>query len=320
MLPDPRPCLACGYDLQGLGESPRCPECGLLNIPDGYRQQVWELVDSGKWFFSSFFGVLRKRLPGWWWSLDRDGDISKSVRFATFCLIGSILMVIITGTLCGSIVREETTVTYTKWNVRGPRTHDTWYQIENATYLLGEVRYRRDHGMIETLDAPPPPPKTIHNVSAVKLSFLGTIPSLFLCLLLVCTWLVPAGVGLSTQFRKSLPSFARPPRTIWSAALFESHRVVYAAILASGFLWVDACARWNGWSPSYWWTNFLLFWIALVVATISMLGWIGPLRSDYTNQLIQSRRHALRILFMYCWSLPLAICGTFWWFYATRGY
>jgi hypothetical protein len=30
-----RKCLACGYDLQGLGDEPRCPECGLLNIPEG---------------------------------------------------------------------------------------------------------------------------------------------------------------------------------------------------------------------------------------------------------------------------------------------
>ncbi len=35
-----RPCLACGYDLSGHGEEPRCPECGLLNIPEGYRRQV----------------------------------------------------------------------------------------------------------------------------------------------------------------------------------------------------------------------------------------------------------------------------------------
>jgi len=60
-----RPCLACGYDLFGLGDEPRCPECGLLNIPQGYRRQVWELVDSGKWFFSGPFAFFRKRPPGW---------------------------------------------------------------------------------------------------------------------------------------------------------------------------------------------------------------------------------------------------------------
>jgi len=47
-----RSCLGCGYSLRGLGTEPRCPECGLLNIPDAYRKQVWALVDSGKWFFS----------------------------------------------------------------------------------------------------------------------------------------------------------------------------------------------------------------------------------------------------------------------------
>ena len=28
---EPRPCSACGYDLRGIGEGSRCPECGLAN-------------------------------------------------------------------------------------------------------------------------------------------------------------------------------------------------------------------------------------------------------------------------------------------------
>lgn len=101
-----RPCLACGYDLQGLGEEPCCPECGLLNIPEGYRRQVHELVDCGKWFFSSFFGVFRKRPPGWWWSLDRPGDVKRALKRASLYLIFSFLMIFL-ASFAGNSVKTE---------------------------------------------------------------------------------------------------------------------------------------------------------------------------------------------------------------------
>lgn len=75
-------CVACGYNLYGLGDGPRCAECGLQNAPDGLRRQVWDYIDTRPTFISSFFNPFAKRLPGWWWSLDREGDVGKSIRFA----------------------------------------------------------------------------------------------------------------------------------------------------------------------------------------------------------------------------------------------
>ena len=91
----PRHCLACGYNLFGLGEEPRCPECGLRHVPSVYREQVWELVDSGKWFFSGFFTPWRKRLPGWWWALDRPGDLRRSFRFAVVRVLISTVLILV---------------------------------------------------------------------------------------------------------------------------------------------------------------------------------------------------------------------------------
>ena len=37
--------------------------------------------------------------------------------------------------------------------------------------------------------------------------------------------------------------------------------------------------------------------------------WVGPLRSDYTRQLIRSRIHLVRILIMYGLVAPFALLG-----------
>lgn len=166
----------------------------------------------------------------------------------------------------------------------------------------------------------PLPSNGTQSTCSIQLSARGLIPGFFVCLLLLLSWLVPAGVGLSTQIRKSLPSFAHPPRTIWAAALLESHRLVYTGAATCLLLMADGAIRWKGWTAPSWWRDSFWEVVVLTAATISALGWIGPLRSDYTHQLIQSRRHGLRILIMYCWALPLMICGTIWWFYSTRGY
>ena len=40
------------------------------------------------------------------------------------------------------------------------------------------------------------------------------------------------------------------------------------------------------------------------------LGWVGPLRSDYTHQLVRSRFHAFRIVVMYAILLPVLMLMT----------
>ena len=45
-----------------------------------------------------------------------------------------------------------------------------------------------------------------------------------------------------------------------------------------------------------------VLWICFSV--FGMLGWIGPIRSDYTRQLIRSRWHGIRIVIMYALLFP----------------
>ena len=89
-----RKCIACGYSLRGLGDERRCPECGLLNVPEGLRRQVQQLVDLKPWFFSSFLAPFEKRLPGWWWSLDRNDHLRRSFKFAGIHILVALLLVI----------------------------------------------------------------------------------------------------------------------------------------------------------------------------------------------------------------------------------
>ena len=285
-----------------------------------YRRQVWELVDSGKWFFSSFFGVFRKRLPGWWWSLDRPGDVRRAVHFAMAAILTNMILVIGSGVVCGSIVRHETTVLIRPLS-SGVRTGmEAWYQVQKSTIQLADAQYGHEAKLIELPVGPAPPPIMKQSFNSFAFSTHGLAASIAVSGLVVCVWLIPASVGLSTQIRKSLPAFARPPRTIWAASLYETHRVMYSAILIVVLLAAETYFRCKGWILGGPWTGATWMLISVLVAFLAMLGWIGPLRSDYTNQLIRSRRHGIRILFMYGLILPLLMVGTLSLFLATRGY
>lgn len=106
---NPRMCVACGYNLYGLGEDLRCPECGLINLPDGIRKQTWEFVDARSWFFSSMFSPLKKRPAGWWWALDREGDVRRSVRILIRNLVLTILIIVTGMCLNNTFVVVKTT-------------------------------------------------------------------------------------------------------------------------------------------------------------------------------------------------------------------
>ena len=104
-----RKCIACGYNLRGLGDEPRCPECGLLNVPEALRKQVQQLIDLKPWFFSPFLAPFEKRLPGWWWSLDRQDDVRRSFKFAGIHVLVALLLVVPVGIIAGSVLVESTT-------------------------------------------------------------------------------------------------------------------------------------------------------------------------------------------------------------------
>ncbi len=307
----PRQCVACGYLLFGLGDEPRCPECGLVNIPEGFRRQVWELVDSGKWFFSGFFSPFRRRLPGWWWALDRPGDVRRSVRFAAMrvAVCGMILFAAIMGAEC---IRLQMT------HASCVSTDDPGvFLVKGVAWEYGFLGwYRSGHDLP---DRPAEPGecsawpnlqwKTGKDVRWVW-SAEGIRPALYIWVWIVATWAGPAAVGIWTQIRRGLPSFARAPRTILAASMYESHRLIYLAlaillwagleVLYRARLFDGTVLPFPARIPGF----LVPVSLFLLITLFGAAGWAGPVRSDYTRQLIRSRFHAGRIIVMYAIILP----------------
>lgn len=326
-----RSCLACGYNLTGLGESPRCPECGLLNIPEGYRRQVWEFIDRRPWFISSFLNPFAQRLPGWWWALDRDGDVKRAARFAVWHLCLAICLVFLASLMASSRPVKVTSLGnyYPKYfddgnggrlilapehvgammkNLVGPP-----YIFAANDYFIGAFMETDERVM--RVDWRPEfdewrwwyvgdgytPCWKLSIASAIWI----TIPC---CLFIFLVWFWPAAAGLATQLRKGLPDFAKPPRTIITAALYEAHRSTYVAVLLALGLGLEVAIR-STYQPTSTW--LWMYGLSLVATTIvlvifSALGWVGPVRSDYTRQLIRGPVHATRIVVVYAAILPLA--------------
>jgi len=301
-----RRCVACGYNLFGLGEEPRCPECGLRNIPSGFRQQVWDLVDSGKWFFSGFFTPFAKRPPGWWWALDRPGDVKRSFKVAGRNVLIAAILILVAGVIADSILLETVT-TYTYLDSTDPTAlpkdagtyggvfglaatyKDRWWDIDGAYFAptaYGGTQSTRTRTFVE-------------------FSYKSIIPGLIATGWVFWVWATPALVGLWTQIRKGLPKFAHAPQTIIAAANYESHRLPYVALLIVFWMLLDTSLR-AIISPSGY--VFLSGPISvagfLLLTGSAALGWVGPLRSDYTKQLIRSRWHAARVLIMYALVFP----------------
>jgi hypothetical protein len=313
--PSQRRCVACGYNLFGLGEEPRCPECGLLNVPEGYRRQVWELVDSGRWFFSGFFSPFKKRPPGWWWSLDRPGDVKRAWRRAglTIALCWVIGSVAASALAC---VRFETKVTYVSLTQREMPNKEgvglfARVKLTNTMGLCGVWGYVIDDS--QEFEAPIRTQKFSYNPSPANLAFRAPDRPLLatatlLALLPITLWLVPAGLGIWTQIRRGLPKFAQAPETIFAASFYESHRMVYLMLLLVGTLSLEMALRFqilvrNPMSP---WAGLRTEFAHIVfLAAFGAAGWVGPLRSDYTKQLIRSSWHAVRIIAMYVVFTPL---------------
>ena len=137
----------------------------------------------------------------------------------------------------------------------------------------------------------------------------AVIFGMLLSLWVVLTWALPAGVGLCTQIRKGLPPFARAPRTVSAAALYESHRLLYLAVVVLAWMVVDVVARQNLLHS----LKNPLFIVLPLVSLLTMVGacscatWVGALRSDYTRQLVRSRFHAFRIVLVYAVILPSVV-------------
>ncbi len=310
-----RKCIACGYNLRGLGDEPRCPECGLLNVPEGLRKQVQQLVDSRPWFCSSFLGPFEKRLPGWWWSLDRQDDLRRSFKFAEIHILVALLLVVPVGFIADSILVESTTQHF----LTDPRDPTVKEKIGKSVLLIGMAKSWHDtENTVEWSRYATPgmvPTTTMSTQVLFDPSIAALRRGLLSALRVVLVWAVPAFIGICTQIRKGLPEFAKAPRTITAAANYEAHRLTYLAMFMVIAMAVDAALR-VAWAPSLGWPpadqyGTCVMVLILLVLLFAMMSWIGPLRSDYTLQLIRSWFHGLRIILMYAFFFPVVIASAF---------
>ncbi|UCC32740.1 MAG: hypothetical protein JSU86_10735 [Phycisphaerales bacterium] len=316
-----RRCVACGYNLFGLGDEPRCPECGLLNIPSRYRQQVWDLVGSGRWFFSSFFGPFRKRPPGWWWALDRPGDVKRTFKFTGVYLLITASLIFGAGAV-GDAARVEIADKWSNYSYVDPDdpTRSTIVDYEQVSVVgLGGTPRRGRYSQTERHDAAdriirPFGRRSVRVLIEPSLDFLPLCGIIFAWVFFI--WALPAMAGLWTQIRKGLPEFARAPRTILAASNYESHRLLYLGIVFAIWTVADAALRVSVFARTP--ASLLVLWLLLVLAVtvLGAAGWTGPLRSDYTRQLVRSRRHAARIVVMYAvmlpWVMTIAVVAATW--------
>jgi len=312
----PMRCLYCSYNLHGLPEASVCPECGMRSLPQAMRQAVWELVDSPRRLWGEMFSLWRKHPPGWWWSLHRPGDLRRCVRQLLINVTVSLLIA------AGAILVADSVVLRTVSVM-------SWYEPTDTARAapLGAAEYVEDRGVFggarvnrrEDFDAwirarneaaqrgyPVSSPGQSQHI-AWTVSPISSETVLLVAGWMFFLWAAVSLVGLWTQIRTGLPSFARPPRTIMAASCLESFKLVYLAMvvaLAAGaetVLRIGLYARAGGIYECLW----RVLWL-LVVAT-GVAGWIGPLRSDFTRQLIRSRAHVVRILIMYALIMPFVL-------------
>ncbi len=308
---DVRICIACGYSLRGLGAEPRCPECGLLNVTQAFREQVWKAIDRGGWLISAPQSFFQKRPPGWWWSLDRNGDVRRSAVRAFDASLITALIILGIGTAAGSFC-EMHTIDYVYSNLSKPlQVVMPAGRLVSVTTTFGLDFEIHNSVMKERKGTGPGQPllHTTASTSSKKWAFQPTLPAFTLASLALiwtlATWAGPATVGLWTQIRKGLPAFARAPRTIIAASGYESHRLLYLAPLVAAAFVADAAMRYNNTDRQTYYSVITAF--AATALVFSAAGWIGPLRTDYTHQLVRSWFHAARILVMYAVILPVVV-------------
>ncbi len=303
-----RRCAACGHNLPNPEGPPDCPECGLRGVPADYRRQVWQAVDSGKWFFSSLWAPLRKRAPGWWWALDRERDFRRSLNRAGLCALIATAMILGCGAVCDGLV-VQTSTQYFHTDVSGAR-------IDSGVFIYvtgfgGRFCRYEDHIDEDVYSKGLRAPTT---VTTNRLRFEPSWTFLSFCCPIVAwalaAWAGPGLIGLRFRMRRRLPDFARVPRTIIAAANYEAHRLIHMAILVGIGMGIEVFLRYefltdsfrSSLPPEYRLGRDLA---VVGVAVLTAAGWIGSLLSDRTRQLVRSPWHATGIIVVYGVVLPL---------------
>lgn len=325
----PRPCLACGYDLRGLGEGPRCPECGLLNVAERFRDQVRAKLDRWTLLYSNPFAPWKKRLPGWFWSLDRPGDLRRCTIYAFIMLALAAAFAAAGGyALYGvGIVREYDQARHPMPDPSGSPAGSDPVRRRTASKTPTEYwvfRHRERFGVLmrEGYEVRMPPGRSFDNTMpsrggmralGAKLEWWPVNAWWIVAVAAFCAsilaWALPGFVGVLTQVRRLMPGYDKPVRSTLCALLLEAHRLpivvgylllIYACALGAAY-WQHvsmpgAFALGPPMTPSFVSALTALGMLAVLAASA---GWIGVLRSDPTHQLIRNRKHAARFFVMY---------------------
>ncbi|MFH0980183.1 MAG: hypothetical protein V2A79_01420 [Planctomycetota bacterium] len=330
-------CLYCGYNLTGLAEGARCPECGMVSVPEAFRREIWDTVDSRRRLWTLMARPIAKHPPGWWWSLDRPGDVRRSIVALIRNLFISFLVVLCALSAADSVVVQKTRV-FEHYDQADPQRETLWWDRDVISYRMfnryhrGEVTSggSRPSWSGEQRVRMPALRSTISYRLLWEWSTIAPVYGAALFAWLFLVWASVAQVGLCTQIRKGLPSFAKPPRTIIAAANFQSCKLVFLAVLVALGCVTEVVARgvWHAQLSGGFDSGlgrllplsplglrgYDLALEGLVVGLLVAAGtiWVGALRSDFTRQLIRSRMHATRLILMYAMALPALTVFAVW--------
>ncbi len=84
----------------------------MRNIPEALRREVWDLVDTRRRLWREMFSLWRKHPPGWWWSLDRPGDLRRALVRLVLNVTVSLLIIAAGVSVFGGIVVVEENAMY----------------------------------------------------------------------------------------------------------------------------------------------------------------------------------------------------------------
>ncbi len=288
----------------------------MQSVPPAMRREVWELVDTPRRLWTEMFSLWGKHPPGWWWALDRPGDRRRCLRRLAINLVVAFLIATAAVVAADSVVIRSVQVV-------------NWYdRTDTACAIpLGETGYveywglfgGNRYGRLEDVNAYC---GALNEAAANQYQLVTRRPrqsviwqlslsSVFTASLVVgwmfCLWAAVSFIGLWTQIRKGLPSFARAPRTIIAASCLESCKLVYLGVIIALAAAAETVLRLGLFTTAAGVYSDLWFALCLLVVALGIAGWIGPLRSDFTRRLVRSRVHLVRILIMYALVMPFAL-------------
>lgn len=307
-------CLYCGYNLTGLPPEARCPECGMVNVPPALREEVWHTVDSPRRLWGLMARPVARHPPGWWWALDRPGDVLRSLgKLARNAAVS--FLIVLAATLAADSVVLQTRIMFEWYDPADPHARTlAWHETVSQRRLFNREQIAESAGepapsweSLKQIRVPAVRRQTTQRViwdGALAARWMGT--GLWAWLLLV--WAYVAQVGLWTQIRQGLPQFARGPRTIVAAANYQSCKLVYLAVGVAAGLLIEVVARCTSGGRLFRGRDLyelILAGVGGIMLLAAATVWVGALRSDFTRQLIRSRVHAVRIVLMYALLLPV---------------